>query len=49
MEDSLPYIIGFIVVLIYAFGHHRGVKSERANQESLLRRLTIDKMKGDKE
>ena len=49
MEDQMPYIIGFIVVVIYSFGHWRGVKSERANQESLLRRLKIDQMKGDKE
>lgn len=47
-EESMPYIIGFIVWVIYAIGHHRGVKAERAKQDSLIRRLTIDKMGGDK-
>ncbi|MGN7509067.1 hypothetical protein [Aeromonas salmonicida] len=44
LEESMPYIVGFIVWVIYAIGHSRGAKAERAKQDSLIRRLQIDKL-----
>ncbi|QLH66492.1 hypothetical protein [Aeromonas veronii] len=43
-EEYIPWVLGFIVFVIYSFGHYRGAKSERKKQDELLKSLTIKKL-----
>ncbi len=46
-EQSMPYVIGFIVWVIYAIGHALGASSERKKQDALIKSLTIKNLSGE--
>ncbi|HDX8431750.1 TPA: hypothetical protein RQN22_001827 [Aeromonas dhakensis] len=47
LEESMPYIVGFVVWVIYEIGKSRGKKIERAKQDDLMKSLTIKKLSED--
>lgn len=46
-EESMPYIVGFIVWVIYEIGKSRGKKIEREKQDALIKSLTIKNLSGE--